>query len=223
MTAESNCLLPTYDVLSSDQIDRINKNSLIVNHKKGEILFSQDKPVSHLMFLNSGLVKIFKEGQNKKTVILKIVGWGNYVGSFSAFYNNRYHVSGTTLEDSELVYISTNVFNEIITENGQFALQIIKYLSNEGMFLMNKLLDFPQKQVPGRIAEMLLFFASEVYHDNDFLLPVSRQELADLVYSTKESVSRTLTEFKNDRMIDIDDRKVALQSIDLLKILSRLG
>lgn len=223
MITGSKCLLPTYNVLTAQQIDKINTNSLIVRHKKGEIIFSQDKPVSHMMFLNSGLVKIFKEGQNKKTIILKIVNSGNYLGTFSVFYDNRYQVSGTTLDDSELVYINTNVFNDIIAENGLFALQILKYLSNEGMFLINKLLDFPQKQVPGRIAEVLLFFATEVYKLNDFILPISRQELADLVYSTKESVSRTLTEFKNDRMIDIDDRKVILQSIDLLKILSRLG
>ncbi len=223
MTAESKCLLPTYNVLSSAQIDKINNNALIVSHKKGEILFSQDKPVSHLMFLNSGLVKISKEGPNKKTVILRIIGPGNYVGSFSAFFTNRYQVTATTLEDSELVYINLNILNEIITENGYYALEIIRYMSNEGMYLVNKLIDFPQKQVPGRIAETLLFFASEVYNNNEFTLPVSRQELADLVYSTKESVSRTLTEFKNDRLIEIDDRKVVLQSIDLLKILSRLG
>jgi CRP/FNR family transcriptional regulator, polysaccharide utilization system transcription regulator len=223
MIPESNCILPAYNVLSSQQIERINTSSLIVSHKKGEIIFSQDKPVSHLMFLNSGLVKIFKEGQNKKTVILEIVGPGNYIGSFSIFYDNRYQFSGTTLEASELVYININLFKELLAENGNYALQILKNFSNEGMFLINKLLDFPQKQVPGRIAEMLLYFASDVYHNNEFTLPVSRQELADLVYSTKESVSRTLTEFKNDRMIDIDDRKVILQSIELLRILSRLG
>lgn len=223
MNPEGDCLLPTYNVLSSSQIDKINSNSLIVSHKRGEIIFSQDKPVSHLMYLNYGLVKIFREGPNKKTVILKITGPSNYIGTFSAFYDNRYQLSGTTLEDSELVYININAFKEILAENGNFALQFMKNFSTEGMFLINKLLDFPQKQVPGRIAEMLLFFATEVYHNNEFTLPVSRQELADLVYSTKESVSRTLTEFKNDRIIEIDDREVGLQSIDLLKILSRLG
>jgi len=220
---DSICLLPSYNVLTQQQIDRINSNALIVSHKKGEIVFGQDKPVSYLMFLNSGLVKIFKEGQNKKTVILKIAGPGHYIGAFSIFYENRYQISGTTIEDSELVYININIFREILSENGAYALQILQNLSSEGMFLINKLMDFPQKQIPGRIAEMLLFFASEVYNNNEFTLPISRQDLADLVYSTKESVSRTLTEFKNDRIIGIDDRKVVLQSVDLLKILSKLG
>ncbi|HEX2394068.1 MAG TPA: Crp/Fnr family transcriptional regulator [Bacteroidales bacterium] len=215
--------MPSHNVLSPLQIDRINNNALIVNHKKGEIIFRQDKPVSHLLFLRSGLVKIYKEGLNKKTVILKIIGPDNYVGAFSAFYDNRYQMSGMTLEDSELIYININIFKEILSENGSYALQLLQDFSNEGMYLINKLMDFPQKLVPGRIAEVLMFFGTEVYKNKEFTLPISRQELADLVYSTKESVSRTLTEFKNDRIIEIEDRKVTLQSVDLLKILSKLG
>ena len=220
---DSNCLLPSYNVLTQHQIERINSNALVVIHKKGENIFSQDKPVSYLMFLRSGLVKIFKEGQNKRTVILEIASPNHYIGAFSIFYGNRYQISGTTIEDSELVYINFNIFREILSENGAYALQILQDFSSEGMFLINKLMDFPQKQVPGRIAEMLIFFASDIYFNNEFTLPISRQELADLVYSTKESVSRTLTEFKNDRIIGIEDRKVVLQSVELLKILSKLG
>lgn len=223
MIEASDCLLPSYNVLSEDQIKKINTGALLVGHRKGEIIFSQDKPVSHLMFLKSGLVKIYKEGINRKTVILRIVKPGNYIGTFSTFYDNRYQLSGATLEDSVLIYVNINLFKEILCENGEYALQVLQHFSNEGMFLINKLLDFPQKQVPGRIAEVLLFFASEVYNNNEFVLPLSRQELADFVYSTKESVSRTLTEFKNDKIIDIDDREVALQSVELLRILSKLG
>jgi CRP-like cAMP-binding protein len=175
------------------------------------------------MFLVSGLVKIYKDEENKRSVILKIVGPKKFVGLFSAFYENRYHFSATSLEYSEIVYVSISLINEILMENGRFAREMIRYISNDGMELMNKLICFPQKQVPGRIAEVLLFFSTDIYGKDEYTLPLSRQELADLVYSTKESISRTLTEFKNDRMIDIDDRKITLKSIDLLKVLSKLG
>ena len=122
-----------------------------------------------------------------------------------------------------MVYVSVPLINEILMENGRFARQIIQHISIDGIELLNKLLYFPKKQVPGRIAEVLLFFSIDIYGKDEYILPLSRQELADLVYSTKESISRTLTEFKNDRMIDIDDRKISLKSIDLLKVLSKLG
>ena len=218
----NNCVLPSYNVLTAGQIETINSNSFIVSHKKGEFLFSQDKPISYAMYLAAGLVKISKDDKNK-SVILKIVGPGSYIGMFSVFYSNRYMVSATALEDSKLVYIGIDVFKQIVSENGNFALQILHNFSHEGMFLLDKLVNFPQKQIPGRIAEVLLFFSAEIYHSAEFTLPLSRQELANMVYSTKESVSRTLTEFKNDRMIDVEDRKVTLKSIDLLHILSTMG
>ncbi|MBN1185706.1 MAG: Crp/Fnr family transcriptional regulator [Bacteroidales bacterium] len=221
--SSKECILPNYDTLTPEQINKVNESGFVVRHKRGEFLFSQDKPISYLMFLSSGLVKIFREDQNKKSIILKIISPGNYIGLISAFYGNRYQFSAAVLENSELVYISIPILKEILSENGRFALQMIQQFSSESMYLVNKLLDFPQKQIPGRIAEVLLFFSTEIYGDNHFILPLSRQELAELVYSTKESVSRTMTEFKNDRMIDIEDRKITLNSIDLLKILSKLG
>lgn len=221
--SSNDCILPTYNALTSDQIIRINDNNFIVKHSKGEIIFSEDKPKTYMLFLSSGLVKIFKEDQHKKSLILKIVGPGKYIALNSAFYGNRYQFSATAIEDSELVYVNISLMKEILSENGLFALQMMHEFSNEAMDLLNKLIYFPQKQIPGRIAEVLLLFSTEIYNSNHFTLPLSRQEFADLVYSTKESISRTLTEFKNDRMIDIDDREITLISIDLLKVLSKLG
>jgi CRP-like cAMP-binding protein len=213
---------PAMDTLTPEQVERINNNSFVVSHSKGEEIFSQDKPISYLMYINSGLVKLYKNDQKHRSIILRLIGPGSYAGLFSAFYDNRYKFSATALEASEMVYISISLINEIILENGRFSMSIIRHLSNDGMDIMDKLIYFPQKQVPGRIAEVLLQFAL-IYKNTQFTLPLSRQELADYVYSTKESVSRTLTEFKNDRMININDRAITLQSMDLLKILSKLG
>ncbi len=216
-------IFPVMKILSPEQLQKVNSSSFLVSHKQGEYIFSQGKPVSYMMFLKSGLAKIFKEGPRNKSAILKIVGPGQYVGLFSVFYDNLYQFSAVSLEESEIVYVPMALINELIVDNGQFALGLIQQLGQDGMELMNKLIYFPQKQVPGRIAEILLFFATRIYQSDNYTLPLSRQELADLAYSTKESVSRTLTEFKNDRMIDINDRVVMLKSVDLLKILSKLG
>ena len=99
----------------------------------------------------------------------------------------------------------------------------MKILSDEAIAMMEKMISISQKQVTGRLAEVLLFFAQKIYKQNTFSLPLSRQELAELISSTKESISRTLTEFKNDRIIALDDKRIELKSIDLLQILSKIG
>jgi CRP-like cAMP-binding protein len=219
----SACLLPTYDVLSEEQIKRINENSFLVRHRKFESIFSQDKPVSYVMFVRSGLVKLFKDADKDKSVILKIAGPSSYLGILSVFNVNLYAVSASSLEDSEIVYAGLPMIRDLICENGQYALHLMKAISAEGMYMVNRMIAFSQKQIPGRIAEVLLYFSKTVYNSDQYTLPLSRQELADLVSSTKESVSRTLTEFKNDRMIEIDDKKVVLKSKELLEILSKMG
>jgi CRP/FNR family transcriptional regulator, polysaccharide utilization system transcription regulator len=219
----ASCILPIFNTLTAEETVKINDNSFVVTHRNGENIFSQEKPISYLMYLTSGLVKIFKEDQHKKSVILKIVNSGHFIGLFSSFHGLRYEFSATALEDSELIYVSLPLINEIIVANGRFGSQIIQLFSEDVMELLAKMVHFPLKQVPGRIAEVLLFFSQRVYLKDDYTLPLSRQELADFVYSTKESVSRTLTEFKNDRLIEIDDRKVTLKSLELLRILSKLG
>jgi len=219
----SACQWPAYNELTAEQIEKISSNSFLVRHKKGEQIFRQEQPVSHMMLICKGLIKLYKEVDSDKMIILKIVGPDNFIGILSAFYGNRYQSSATALEDTEMIYLNLSVFKEILSINGKYGLHFLKHLSAEGIQLVEKMINLSQKQIPGRIAEILLFFARNVYNNNSFTLPLSRQELADLVSSTKESISRTLTEFKNDRLIEIDDRKVNLKSIDLLDILSRMG
>jgi CRP/FNR family transcriptional regulator len=217
------CLWPSFNELTPEQSEKIQKSSFRVKHKKGEQIFKQDQPVSYMMLICSGLIKLYKEVDQEKIIILKIVGPGSFIGIISAFYGNRYQHSASALEDTETLYVNLPDLKEIIGSNGKYGLHFLKQLSTEGILLIDKMINLSQKQIPGRIAEILLFFSRDVYNCNDFTLPLSRQELADLVSSTKESISRTLTEFKNDRLIDITDRQVNLKSIELLEILSRMG
>lgn len=91
------------------------------------------------------------------------------------------------------------------------------------MVLLDKVINVSQKQVPGRLADVLLFFSTQIYKKDTFTLPVSRMDLAELISSTKESISRTLTEFRNDKIIELEDKEVTIKSLELLQILSRLG
>lgn len=222
MMDKNTCLIPTFGELTPQQIMLVNDNSHVVTLDRNEPIFKQGKPTSYAMFIRSGLVKIFSEFESKKYLILKITGPGKYIGLISVFCDRLYQYSATALEKSEIVYLSLPTLHEIISQNGKFSMHMINLISNEGLYLINRIHGFSQKQVPGRIAEVLLFFSREVYKKDNFTLPISRTELAEIVSSTKESVSRALTEFKNDRMIEIVDKSVKLKSIELLEILCKM-
>ena len=79
------------------------------------------------------------------------------------------------------------------------------------------------KQLPGRIAEVILYFSEEIYRDIEFDFPLTRLELAELAGTTKESFIRTINEFKHDKIIELDARHVRIISMDIVKVLSELG
>jgi CRP-like cAMP-binding protein len=73
------------------------------------------------------------------------------------------------------------------------------------------------------VADLVLYFYTLFDNNPTFRFPLNRRELAHFAGTTKESLIRTLTEFKNDRIIELNDREVKINSMEIVKTLSRLG
>jgi CRP/FNR family transcriptional regulator, polysaccharide utilization system transcription regulator len=220
---QTECLIPSFVELTKPQIELFNKNSYIIQHRKGETIFIQERPVTHLIYIKSGLIKLFKEIEENRNIIINIVPPRQFLGLGSVFSGDLYPYSASSIEGGELIYTATAAIRDLFEVNGKFGMRLMALLSAQKMFVIDRMIALTKKQVPGRIAEMLLDFAQNIYHTNAYMLPISRTEIADYVQTTKETVSRTLTEFKNDRIIELNDKNVVLKSLDLLGILNRIG
>ncbi len=228
MTAEKksnlfDILFPDKNIISKNDIDLIKDEGKLVLYQKKDIIFKQNTLTSHVMFIKSGLIKIFKEGKNNKSIILKIATPGNFLGLISIFGEATFQYSASAVEKSEILFININTFNNILKNNGEYATSIIKNLSKENLFVVDRLISQYHKQLPGKIADLILYFAEKIYHSHHFELPLTRNELAEFAGTTKESLIRTLTEFKNDKIIELDGKFVKIKSIDIIKTLSRIG
>lgn len=215
--------IPGYNSLTDEQKELLESYSNVVSYKNGDVIFKQNTRTAHIMFIKSGLVKIFKEGRNDKVIILKLAVSGYFVGLLSVFGDDIYQYNASSVEDSDIIFIDIGVFRDIINQNGTFATHLLRQVSSEGLYIFDKLVSQYHKQLPGRIADVLLFFSDIIYQSNIFYLPLTRRELAEFAGTTKESFIRTLTEFKNDRIIKLDGKKVEIISLDIIKTLSRLG
>jgi cAMP-binding proteins - catabolite gene activator and regulatory subunit of cAMP-dependent protein kinases len=215
--------LPFMNLLTEEQIDVISKNSNVVRYKNRDVIFLQNTRTSHIMFIKSGLVKIYKEGRNGKILILRIETPNNYLGLMSVFGHDIHQFSAAAIENAEIYFTDITVFRNLIKENGLFALKLMNVISIDGLFLYDRLMSQSHKQLPGRIADVLLYFAEKIYHNTTFTLPLTRRELAELAGTTKESFIRTLTEFKNDKIIELDGSTVEIKSLKIIKTLSDLG
>ncbi|HYX07384.1 MAG TPA: Crp/Fnr family transcriptional regulator [Bacteroidales bacterium] len=214
--------IPYSGLLTEEQVIQIRDNSNQVRYNKRDVIFLQNTRTSHIMLVKSGMVKIYKEGKNSKVIILKLETPGNYLGLMSIFGQDIHQYSASAIEPTEIFFIDRSTFTNILEENGRYALKLINLISENGLFIFEKLLAQSHKQLPGRIADLILYF-SDVFNGEEFEFPFTRRELAELAGTTKESLIRTLTEFKNDKIIDLDGSKVEIKSMKIVKTLSDLG
>jgi len=215
--------MPYCELLHEDEIKLLYDHCNFVVFKHKEVVIRQGTPVSHIMFMRSGFAKVSKEGRNGNFIILKVEKAGNFVGMLSVFSGDIHKYSVSAIDEIEIGFIDIQTFNEVIKKNGVFAYKIITALSNYGLFIFDRLISQSHKQLPGRVADVILYFAEEIYHNHKFDFPFTRTELAQLAGTTKESFIRTLTEFKNDKIIKLDGSQVEIISIENIKLLSRLG
>ena len=214
-------LFPSGDILSFEEIQIIKSNSKIAKYIKKDILFRQGNFTSHVMYLKSGLVKLVKDGN--RSLILKISTPGQFICIVSQFGASTYQYSATAIEDCEVYYIDIDIFKSILENNGKYATYLLEVICKDNLYILNRIMSQTQKQLPGKLADIILYFSEEIYHSDSFEFPITRTELAELAGTTKESLIRTLTEFKNDKIIQIENKYIKIVSFEIIKTLSRIG
>lgn len=220
---DEHCDLPFSHLLNDSQRDILRKNANLVHYRKKDVIFRQDTRTSTVIFIQAGFAKIYKQARNKRTTILKVVKEGQYIGLLSVFGDKVHQYSASAITDCVICEIDYTIFRSVIAENGKYSLEILHTVSRDGLYIFDKLIRQSHKQLPGRVADVLLYFAEEVYQNHSFTFPFTRQELAEFAGTTKESFIRTLTEFRNDRIIETDGASVSIKSMDIIRTLSNLG
>lgn len=212
-----------YRYLTEEEQKSLLVNSNLVKYSRKDVIFKQSARTSHMMFILSGLVKVYKEGRNNKILNLNTLSKGEFISYFSILGDNIYQYSAAAVKDSEILMIDYATFISLLQKNGALAMAMIRKLSKTGLYLIDRLMSLSHKQLPGRIAEVLLYFSEKIFHSESFDFPLTRQELAEMAGTTKESFIRTITEFRHDKIIELEGRHVKIISMDIIKVLSELG
>lgn len=208
--------------LSEMELEELADNCAEVHFKKGEIIFKQDALSSNILYLKEGLVKIFMMGPYKEQ-ILKIVKAPTYLGIPTTVGDKVNHYSAMALDDTHACFIDLNIFKKFLYSNPDFSFEIIVNLCRNELAQFHRCINLTQKQLYGKFAATLIDMARNVYESNSFHLHLSRTEFADLIGTTRESISRLLTEFSNSGLITVSGKNITIISEKLLEDISRKG
>lgn len=217
------CKLPVNQLLTAEQQAIIMNSINIVNYNRKDIIVKQFSASSHVFYIIKGIIKVSSEQRKGKNLVMKIDTTGSFVGLISLLGGDSYDFTVTAVENCTLAQIPVTTLKSVMLQNARFALEISQLISRHGLFLINRLAGLLYKQLPGRVADLILYFADDIFCNNEFEFPVNRTELAELCGTTKESLIRTLSEFNHDRIIELERNRIRIISYDILKTLSRFG
>ena len=209
--------------LNDSEQKLLSSYSNIVEFSKRDTIIKQNSRVSQILYINSGLVKLSKEIRKGKSLMLNIEGPGKFIGLNSVFGNDTYQYSNTAIEQTKVSFIDSKIFKDIINQNGKLGVEIISQICRNNNTMTDRLSSLLYKQLPGRVADIIIYFSEVIYKSDSFIFPLTRQELAELAGTTKESIIRTLSEFKHDKIIDMDRNSITVLSPKIIQTLSRLG
>ncbi|GEM_PF-317915 len=212
-----------FNLLEKSEKEKLVKHVTFMNFSRHDVLFNQKMPSDYAVYIINGLIKVYKGGRSDRLICLSLKGAGQFAGLSSVFGSKIYRYSASAIENTEALMIRREALESAIRDSGRFASELFKIISMEALDVSEKLVNFSMKQLPGRVADLIRYFSDDVFHSEDFTVPLTRQELAELIGTTKESLIRTLNEFKNDKIIDLDGRRIRVISSELITMLSNLG
>ena len=212
-----------FQALSHEELEKLDENRYETIYRTGEVIAKQGAPISHLVSLAEGLVKVVLETTGESDIILAIHKPAFLLTGPGLFVDNRYHSSVIALNECRTCYLDIKYLYRFFDNNPEFARRFNRNLGEQSILLSNRIRSLSQKNMAGRISEVLLGLQKDIFETNPFDLVLTRQELGEFTGMTKESVSRILKEFKEEQLIDIDDRRIEILDFDKLRDISRKG
>jgi CRP/FNR family transcriptional regulator len=216
---------PIFSDLSDEELDGIIPHVVKRRLKRNTVIFHENDPAAAFYLVKTGRVKIYKAGPDDREQVLAILGDGQIFGDVPAFDGGPYPATAATMADSEIYLIRSEDFQELVRRYPEVALKIIRVLGQRLRQSMELVRDLSFKQVPHRLAGLLLKLGSEYGGETEegllIDLPLSRQELADIVGTSRETITRELKKMEREGMLKVERRLITIIDLDRLKTWAR--
>lgn len=221
----SGCELksPLFCHLSEEELELVRANRLSVVFRKGETIRKQGTYMSHVISISAGLAKVYLEGINGRNSIINIVKPTSFIGGPGIYLDHLHHFSVTALTDTRVCFIDLGIFKTLIDNNKEFAHELLKEFSRIMLAIYNRLINLTQKQMPGRLADTLIYLYEDIFQSEVIDLYISKQDISDLSGMVKESAVKILRDFQHADIIKITDSEITLLNREALHRISRTG
>ncbi|NLC44106.1 MAG: Crp/Fnr family transcriptional regulator [Clostridiales bacterium] len=213
--------IPYFEGISNTELKAIADVMNERNVTRGEILFMEGEFGEAVHFVMKGRVKIFKTSEDGREHILYIALPGDIFAEVILFNEVNYPATAEVMEDARIAIIRNADLEKVLKDHPAMAVAIIKVLNKRLIDAQQQVKSLALHNTHGRTAEMLIKLAMdhgmETTKGIELDLVVSRQELANMVGTTRETVTRVLMAFKKYKLIEIDRNTIYITNPEKLK------
>jgi len=205
--------------VENDSVETINDEKVCTPYKKGQVIFHEGARPLGIFCVNRGKIKLVKLGEDGKEQILRLIKPGDLMGYRALLSGDKYSASAVVMEDSGICFIPKELFMGILQKDGILSMEIMKLLSDDLRKAETSITHLAQKPVRERLAEALLFIKETYGFEEDgktIDLKITREELANIVGTATETTIRLLSEFKNEGVLQLEGKKIAVLNLTKL-------
>lgn len=199
-----------------EAIKHLSDNREMRHYRKKDLIFREGENPRWLYFVESGKVKVFKTSDDGRELIVKVAQEGDFLGFLALFSENTYPESAAALEDCTIKLVPRQDFVALVFGNRDVNARFIKMLAGHIAEREQQLIELAYNSVRKRTATTLAHLCDQSGVTELHLL---REDLAALAGTAKETLIRTLTDFKNEGMIEIKDGVITILKLDKLRSL----
>jgi len=207
------------DFSGKDALQKFMEEKQVNVYKKKQNIYSEGNFPNGMYYLNKGKVKIFKIHDYGKEFIVSLLKEGEFFGYSALLEGKVYEETAQALEDAEVIYLPKEEIFSLIYNNREVAKKFLQILTHDVSVHREQLLELAYSSVRRRVAEALLMLQAR-YHEatsEPFNVAISREDLANIVGTATESLIRTLSDFREEKLIEIRDGKIFLLNEAKLK------
>ena len=219
-------LNPIWLTLNDSERTYVMQNAEVISYAKNEIIHLDGDESLYMWMILKGKVRIYKEGVGQRQQIIRLLKPYDLFGYRAVVANEPYNSSASAFEVSTVYRLNKNCFTKLVRSNGDFCYEIMKTMASDLAISELRTVTLTQKHIRGRLAESLLLLLKNYGYEEDgktlaMLLP--REDLANMSNMTTSNAIRTLSQFAQEGLLDINGRHIKIIDERELEHISRMG
>lgn len=199
-----------FNILTREEWEKVSRGQQLFRYDAGEVICRQGAATATVVFLISGIARQYIEGDTGRPFNISIVKPGEFQGLPALFGDRRFTTSVAALSEVEVCMMEIEVMRMLANSNIAFALRLFQRHLAEERHLIDTVARLNYKQMPGKVAEVLLYLTGESLADHDVTSCLSRADIANFAAISHINVVKILRQFESDGLIQLNKKHISI-------------